>query len=211
MRVSPNGLKLIQVFESLGDGNKKTPDFEPYPCLANIYTVGWGHVLLTPSGAQIDIDHFGASAALQLAREAMQRVFGKQAITRAEADALLDRDLDSRETGVAKAVGTSVTQDEFDALVSLTFNIGLANFNTSTVKKLHVAGKRQIGAIDLDELCAKSKAKALPVTLPIAFVRWVNVSGKWSLGLFRRRAAEMIVYSGWDAQEAYDLVMQFRD
>ena len=54
-------------------------------------------------------------------------------ITRAEADAIFAADLAPFEAAVSRAVATPLTQNQFDALVSLAFNIGVAGFSGSTV------------------------------------------------------------------------------
>ena len=59
-------------------------------------------------------------------------------ITAAESDAILTRDLATFERAVEKAVKVPVTQAQFDAMVSLAFNIGGSAFAKSTlVKKLN--------------------------------------------------------------------------
>lgn len=63
-------------------------------------------------------------------------------ITHAECDAILSRDLATFEAGVNKALKVSVTQQEFDALVSLAFNIGVGGFSRSSVVKRLNAGDR---------------------------------------------------------------------
>lgn len=59
----------------------------------------------------------------------------KLAITKAESDAILSRDLESFEAGVNSAVKVPLNQDQFDALVSLAFNIGVGRFKKSTLVK----------------------------------------------------------------------------
>ena len=54
-------------------------------------------------------------------------------ITQAEADAILARDLKSFEFAVNRAVTVPLTQNQFDACVSLAFNIGATGFTGSTV------------------------------------------------------------------------------
>ncbi len=54
-------------------------------------------------------------------------------ITQAEADAIFAADLAPFEAAVAKAVSAPMTQNQFDACVSLAFNIGAAGFTGSTV------------------------------------------------------------------------------
>ncbi len=68
-------------------------------------------------------------------------------ITDAECDAIFARDLASYESAVDKAVVVPVEQHEFDALVSLCYNIGEAGLARSTVVRRLNAGDRR-GAAD---------------------------------------------------------------
>jgi Phage-related lysozyme (muraminidase) len=201
MQPSANGLKLIEVFEQLR--------LSPYLDTSKIYTVGWGHALTTSDGKLISVKVFGAGLAAKLAANAMQRTFGKQVLTAADADAQLTKDMASRSEHVTKMCAADTTQAQFDAMLSFCFNIGNANFDASSVRRLHNAGKREVGDISIHDLNKEAKAKAATTTMPISFVRWCNDEGKYSLGLFRRRFAELLVYSGWDTQKAFDLVEQF--
>ena len=201
MKPSENGLTLIQVFEQLR--------LSPYLDSAHIWTVGWGHALTTPAGQAIDADVFGTAKAHQLMIEAMQRIFGAQTITREQADTALAADMASHATAISRMIAGDTTQAQFDALLSFGFNVGEGNFASSSVKRLHNAGDRAIGEISIHDLAAKSQAHASPNTMPLAFVAWSNSNHQWSLGLFRRRVAELLVYSGWDAQKAFDLVEQY--
>lgn len=66
-------------------------------------------------------------------------------ITEAEAEQLLVDALPIYERGVLKALGESastVKQEEFDAFVSLAYNIGLGSFAKSSVCKLYKAGDK---------------------------------------------------------------------
>lgn len=193
MRVSPEGLKLIQSTETF--------EPKPYYCSAHVSTVGWGHALTTPTGQIIDYDVFGRAKADELTKAAMLRMFGKQSISVAEADALLDEDLNRYEGEVNRIVDAKTHQCEFDAMVSMCFNIGTGGFRSSAVARLHAAGVRKIGDISLSALAQASKNKAAPTTMPIAFVRWSNSNGAWTKGLFRRRIAELLVYGGRSAAE----------
>ncbi|AXQ68680.1 endolysin [Caulobacter phage CcrPW] len=202
MQISAEGLKIIQSAEK----------FEPkfYYENAHIATVGWGHALTTPAGQLIDYDVFGRPKADQLAREAMQRMFGKQEITVAEADALLTKDL-ARFVAAVNAVADDKTyQCEFDAMVSMAFNIGTAGFASSAVARLHKAGTRKVGQVSMSALSAAAKNKASPTDIKIAFVRWSNVNGAYSLGLFRRRLAEVMVYGGMKAADALKTAWSFK-
>lgn len=107
------------------------------------WTVGWGHTKGVKPGDQI---------------------------TQAQAEAFLAEDLAVFELTVNSAVKVPVTQNQFDAMVSLAFNIGGGNFAGSTLVKRFNAGDVQ-GAAD-------------------QFPRWKNANGKEMKGLVRRRAAE---------------------
>lgn len=66
-------------------------------------------------------------------------------ITQAQSDAWLTADLKECEDAV-NAVGVSLRQNEFDALVSLAFNIGVAGFRRSTVVRKLKAGDKKAAA-----------------------------------------------------------------
>ena len=64
------------------------------------------------------------------------------AITEAECDAIFARDLAAYEAAVNKAIRVHIAQNEFDAMVSLCYNIGQAGFARSTVARRLNAGDR---------------------------------------------------------------------
>jgi lysozyme len=63
-------------------------------------------------------------------------------MTHAEALELLAKDLAATERAIASMVRVELNQHEFDALVSLVFNIGRGHFATSTVLRKLNAGDR---------------------------------------------------------------------
>ncbi len=67
-------------------------------------------------------------------------------IDRREAEALFAGDLKPFEAAVDDALGVAVTQGQFDALVSLAFNIGAGRFAGSTVVRELNAGRRDAAA-----------------------------------------------------------------
>ena len=101
-----------------------------------------------------------------------------QSVTEAEASRLLQSDVAPIEEVIRKTVRAPLNQNEHDALVSLIFNIGEANFRRSTVRKKLNEGDR-LGAAE-------------------AFERWTraHVDGKLVRldGLVRRRAAEKSLF-----------------
>lgn len=108
-----------------------------------------------------------------------------QTITQFEADEMLAMDLEEREDELnAILKGVPTRQCEFDALLSLAFNIGFGDPNhkpkpipglkTSTVLKRHKLGNR-IGAAN-------------------AFLMWNKDNGKVVPGLMARRERERALY-----------------
>jgi lysozyme len=91
-------------------------------------------------------------------------------ITDHQVMSILADDLGKVEGTVRKHLPGAIAQPEFDALVSLCFNIGGGNFGTSSVVKRLNAGDRT-GAGD-------------------AFMMWNKAAGKVMKGLTRRREAE---------------------
>lgn len=104
--------------------------------------------------------------------------------SQAWADDRFAHDLAQFGAGVLAALGGApTTQDEYDAMVSLSYNIGMGNpaknipgFLTSSVLRDHKAG---------------DKAGAAK-----AFGMWVKQAGQTLNGLVRRRAAESHMYQG---------------
>ncbi len=102
--------------------------------------------------------------------------------TQAEADERFAHDLAHFAAGVSgKIPGSPPTaQHQFDAMVSLAYNIGLANFATSSVLTNHRAGHYQTAAMAF-ALWNKQRTPSGLVVLT---------------GLTKRRAAEAAIYKG---------------
>jgi lysozyme len=97
-------------------------------------------------------------------------------ITQAQADALLLADLKSAINAVESSVTTPMTDDEESALVDLVFNIGIGNFQHSTLLRLLNAGNHTDAAKE--------------------FQKWNHANGKVLVGLSNRRAAEAELFKG---------------
>lgn len=95
-------------------------------------------------------------------------------ITAEQAEKMLRDDVAKFESGVSSLVTTPTTQGQFDAMVSLAYNIGLGNFGKSTLLKKHNAR------------CYTCAADQFRV--------WNRANGKVMNGLTKRRAAERQVY-----------------
>ncbi|MGB3068434.1 MAG: lysozyme [Ottowia sp.] len=95
--------------------------------------------------------------------------------TEAEALHVLVRRVEEFSEGVAVSLGDApTTQVQFDAMVSLAYNIGLPGFQRSSVLKAHRRGDYPAAAR--------------------AFALWNMSKGKVLAGLTRRRAAEAALY-----------------
>ena len=57
-------------------------------------------------------------------------------ISEARADELLNKDLEKFEKGIEERVNVPLNENQFSALVSLAYNIGLGSFEKSTLLKL---------------------------------------------------------------------------
>jgi lysozyme len=79
-------------------------------------------------------------------------------------------DVEDAARAVQDYVRVPLTQSQFDALVSFVYNVGVHNFNTSTLLK-------KINMGDMDGAAAE-------------FLRWNRAGGKVMNGLTRRRQAE---------------------
>lgn len=120
-----------------------------YKCPAGIYTIGYGHT--------------GPS------------VKAGQVITQHQADVILESDLEIFEHGVTRAiVGFEMTPNQFSALVSFAFNVGVAAFARSHLRLLVISGDIAGAANE--------------------FKRWVRGGGKVLPGLVRRRLAEKTLF-----------------
>jgi len=97
-------------------------------------------------------------------------VYEGQVITEEDAEELLRKDLLWFEQEVSRLINVALTQHEFDAIVSFTFNCGSGALAESTFRRRMNAGESK-------ELCFREE-----------FIRWT--SGGMP-GLIRRRDAEV--------------------
>ena len=95
-------------------------------------------------------------------------------MTQEQCDDRLQREIRAYEIAVWNAVAGDVTQNEFSALVSFSWNVGIAGMQKSSVIRAHNRGDKQAAAR--------------------AFGMWNKAGGKIISGLTRRRAAEAAMY-----------------
>lgn len=103
-----------------------------------------------------------------------------QEITKEIAETLLNHDIIKFEAYLKSVVDIKLTQGMHDALVSLVYNWGCRNFGAS--KGLKMLNKNR-----LVNAAKEFFSKELGV---------VNVNGKFSEGLYRRRQAELRLWNG---------------
>ena len=141
MKPSANCLELIKASEGLR--------LAPYRCPAGVPTIGYGNT------------RYADGRAVKLT---------DPPITKTQADALLMATLQPYADAVNRYVQVELSQNQFDALVDFTYNLGPQALRTSALLKLLNAGN-YAGAAD-------------------QFDVWVMGGGHRLTGLVARRAAE---------------------
>ena len=140
------GIDLIKRFEGFRSA--------PYKCPAGVPTIGYGATFY-PNGKKVTM--------------------ADKAITEAEATELLKSMLVKFEQYVDSYCIDSITQNQFDALVSFCYNLGPANLKASTLLK-------KVNANPNDE------------TIRAEFMKWIKAGGRTLKGLVTRRTAEADLY-----------------
>ncbi len=150
--INDTNIEMIKYFET-GEGIKKY--LKAYKDAVGVWTIGYGHT---------GIKHKDGT------------VKKGRIITEEEADKLLSFDLQKFAEGVRRCVKVDINEDQFAALVSFSFNVGLGNLRKSTLLKRLNAGRFS--------------------EVPPEFLKWRYAGGKQLLGLYRRRVAESLLFKG---------------
>ena len=164
MNIGKAGIKLIKLFEGLHDGNCQIIGLQPKECPAGIWTVGYGHALVDKRGGWLK----GIDGYNQIKIQYPELL----TINEEEASTLLEKDLKSFENKV-NSLNINFKQEEFDALVSFSYNLGFGALKDSTLLKRIIAKEG-----DIKE----------------AFLMWNKCSGKVLVGLTKRREAEATLF-----------------
>lgn len=114
---------LIKKYEGLHDGDKKTPHLQPQKDPVGIWTIGWGHA----------IKYKGRLLKGEVDKKIAYNLF--PALTLEQAELLLEQDLAYYIKIVNTTVKSIITQNQKDALTSFVYNVGGANFSSSTLLK----------------------------------------------------------------------------
>jgi lysozyme len=91
-----------------------------------------------------------------------------------EVNDILKKDLARFEAGVKRLCPGEMTQSQFDALVSFSFNVGLGNLQNSTLRMKH--NRKEFDAAAEE------------------FLKWNKAGGKVLKGLDKRRKSERALY-----------------
>lgn len=145
-KIASKGLELIKSFEGLR--------LKPYLCSANVPTIGYGNTFYE-NKAKVTLKD--------------------SAITEQRAVELLAWSLKGFEQYVDSYCIDTITQNQFDAMVSFCYNLGPANLKSSTLLK-------------------KVNANPNDPTIRAEFLKWNKAGGRALAGLTRRRTAEADLY-----------------
>tara|TARA_R100001015_G_C4632936_1_gene197185 strand:- start:2896 stop:3339 length:444 start_codon:yes stop_codon:yes gene_type:complete len=127
---------------------------EAYKCSAGVWTIGYGRTTNVKEG---------------------------DTCTQEEAEKWLNEELVVYGAYVNDAVLITLEQNEFDALVAWTYNLGSTNLNNSTMLRVLNENQKE--------------------DVPHQMRRWNKANGKVLEGLVRRREAEALLFEGKEWHE----------
>ena len=141
MKISNLGLELIKEFEGFSAN--------AYLCPAKIPTIGYGNTFWEDCRKVKLGEQISKTDALELLEKVVNKDFADK---------------------IFPLIKVKVSQNQFDAMVSLAYNIGVGNFSKSTLLK-------KVNSGDFDGASNE-------------FLKWNKSSGKELLGLTKRRKRE---------------------
>jgi lysozyme len=139
-------IDLIKSFEGL--------KLEPYLDSVGVPTIGFGTILYD-NGNKVTMND--------------------APISEERAHELLEWEISQKAASVDKMVSVEINENEFGALVSFAYNLGLGSLRASTLLKLLNAGQDKVSVAD-------------------QFLRWNKAGGIEVAGLTRRRQAERALF-----------------
>lgn len=146
MKLNNDGYRLISKHEGFRS--------KPYLCPAKIATIGYGNTYY-PDGTRVTL----------LDKE----------ITEQQAFDMFKEIADRFAKKVSRLVTSPINQNQFNALVSFSYNVGMANFMKSTLLK-------------------KVNANHNDASITNEFMKWNKAGGKELRGLTLRRKDEALIY-----------------
>lgn len=152
LHLSSEGGALVRSFEGcLHPIDTTRTKFRPYVCPAGVLTIGWGHT-----------------------NDNGRKFKAGDVWTKGDCDAEFRADMVRFEQSVRRRVKVELTQHQFDALVSFTYNCGEGNLAKSSLL-------RRVNEGDFEGAAQ-------------AFAPWNRGGGRVLNGLTRRRAAEAALF-----------------
>jgi lysozyme len=146
MKMNRKGLELIKRYEGYSD--------KAYLCPANVWTIGYGSTRLITGLPVKKGDRINLS----------------------DAEKLLIKETSEFAKGVTRLlIGVQLNENQFSALVSFAYNLGLGNLEKSTLLKI-------------------IKADPNSQLIQAQFLRWNKANGKVLNGLTNRRKEESQLY-----------------
>ena len=145
MEVNKAGKDLIKRFEGC--------KLKAYKCPAGLWTISWG-LTFYPDGTKV--------------KEG-------DVITQQQAEDYFNAIVDDFAKKVDALIKSNVSENNFSALVSFAYNVGMGNFQRST-------------------LLRKVNANPKDKTIAAEFRKWVRANGEVLKGLVKRRNAEAKLY-----------------
>jgi len=145
MKLNEKGTVLLHHFEGL--------KLKAYKCPADVWTIGYGNTFY----------------------EDGSKVKQGETVTKERASELFNSVASSFAIQITGSIKASLNENQFSSLVSFAYNVGVANFNKSTLLK----------KINIDKNDPSIFAE---------FLRWDKAAGKVLAGLTLRRQAEAKLY-----------------
>lgn len=145
-KISNDGILQIKKFEGYSE--------IPYKCPASVVAIGYGSTTYE-DGKPVSLSD--------------------PPITKKAANVLFLKKIRKLEKQVNRLLKTNISQNQFDALVSLTYNIGIGSFKKSNLLKL----------VNLNPNDPE---------IAVEFLKWTKVKGKVQKGLENRRIVEIDLY-----------------
>jgi lysozyme len=146
MKLNDIGYKLITGFEGFRA--------KPYLCSAKVATIGYGSTFYL-DGKKVTM--------------------ADKPITEVDAFNMFKKIADDFANKVSDLIKKPLTQNQFNALVSISYNIGINAFSKSTLLK----------KVNIDDNDPNIK---------LEFMKWCNVNKKPNKGLINRREHEVLIY-----------------
>jgi len=146
MKLNSKGVELMHKFEGL--------KLSSYLCPAKVWTIGRGNTFYEDGSKVQPNQHISEKRANQLFSNVAERNFAEP---------------------IRKLLKVELNENQFSALVSFAYNVGMANLGKSTLLK-------------------KVNKDPKDPTIKVEFLKWNKAGGKVLKGLTARREAEANLY-----------------